>query len=607
MVGKTISLPLHQEGLGQEQEAFGRFLASLKVPVPRQLVLVNPPAVPEEYFDVTRAKNGAYFCYPPLGLLSIAAVAKEVDPLIDVRVLDLNYEVLRHSQSDDFSYDIWKEMLSDALRGCTAPHVGVTYMFGTGKAPYIEVTSFIRENFPDAPILSGGVQATYDHKEILDDNLCDLVFRHEGELQFKAFLESCIAGSPVSLPWGCAFRQDGQSQQLGESLKDVPMDWDLRPFYSQLDIKNYHKYGATGFSNYTGKEIPFATVLTNRGCRARCTFCTVRDFNGFGVRQRPVDSVVEEIKFLVEDKGIEQIDFIDDDLTWNPNRALDLFKGIAQEIPDLKWTSTNGLIAASITDEMMYWMVESGVKAFAIGIESGNDKMLHLIKKPTTKPKLREKRELFKQYPQVYVSANFIVGFPNETFAEMMDSFNFAAELKWDWCTWNVCQPLKGTDQFSAFKELGDDRCDEESYSKTLNPGRSAPGTDLDSLFRGGQEGIRTGKDVFNIPYDVIPSSDQLKEIWFTFNLVTNFLENMNFGPGGNPTKLAQWLETIHTGYPRDASMCAALVKAHAMLGNRERSAFYRERFDSLLTESAYWQRRIREFPELLEMAGSPL
>lgn len=586
-------------------EEFSGFLTNLNVQVPRQLVLINPPAIPEESFDLDRARNGAYFCYPPLGLLSIAAVAKEIDPGIDVRIIDLNFEMLRHSQSNDFSYDHWKGLLSDVLSTCDALHVGVTYMFGTCRTPFIDVTTYIRENFPDAVILSGGVQATYDHQDILDRGLCDIVFRREGEIQFKAFLESCIAGSPVNIPMGCAFRYNGKSYEIGEAEKDIPTDWDLTPFYSQVDVHNYHKYGATGFSNFNGRETPFATVLTNRGCRARCTFCTVRDFNGFGIKQRPVESVLNEMKFLVNEKGIKQIDFIDDDLLWNPSRAVELFQGMAKELPGLKWTSTNGLIAAGISDEVMYWMAESGVTAFAIGIESGNDKMLHTIKKPTTKPKLREKRELFKQYPDVYVSANFIIGFPNETFGEMMDSFKFAAELQWDWCTWNVCQPLKGTDQFDAFKELGDDRCDEESYSKTLNPGRSAPGTDLDSLFKGGQADVLTGRDVFNLPYDEIPSSDQLKEIWFTFNLVVNFLNNLNFAPGGNPAKIVKWLEAINFGYPRDASISAALVKTYKLLGDEDNASLFRKKFDSLLSGSEYWQRRVREFPELLDYAGA--
>ena len=163
-------------------EAFQEFLEKLPVRVPRRLVLVQPQLVPEELFDQPTARRRGYYNYPPVGLLYLAAVAREVNPQIDIRVIDLNHELCRLSQSDDFSYGMWQELLFDTLQDCDAPHVGVTYMFGTAKQAFIEVSRFIRENFPRVPLLSGGVQASYDYKEVLESDLCDIVFRNEGEL-----------------------------------------------------------------------------------------------------------------------------------------------------------------------------------------------------------------------------------------------------------------------------------------------------------------------------------------------------------------------------------------------------------------------------------------
>jgi hypothetical protein len=95
-----------------------------------------------------------------------------------------------------------------------------------------------------------------------------------------------------------------------------------------------------------------------------------------------------------------------------------------------------------------------------------------------------------------------------------------------------------------------------------------------------------------------------MKEIWFTFNLITNFFNNRNFKPGGDLTKIVRWFETIYSSYPRDASMCAMLSYGHGLLGNQEESKEYRETFHRLLEEYDYWKRRVREFPELLQYAG---
>ena len=583
---------------------FQQFMAQLAIPNPQQLILINPPQVPEAAFDPLVARNRGYYAYPPVGLLYIAAVAKEVNPNIDVRLLDLNYELLYQSVLPDFTYQFWHELLHDTLATCEAPYVGITCLFGATKQPFLQVSQWLRQHYPEVPILAGGVQATYDFQELLRDNYCDIVFRNEAELQFRAFMQRCTGQDPEALPWGSAFRYQGGVYELDAPTEEVPVEWDIRPYYDLIDIEHYHEVGSlAAFSRYNGAEKRFATVLSNRGCRARCTFCTVRNFNGFGVRGRSVEDVIDEIKYLVRDKGIHQIDWLDDDLLWNPSRALALFQGLAREVPELEWICNNGLIAAAITDELMYWMVQSGLQAFKIGIESGNEAMLHAIKKPTTKRQLRQRRQLFQQYPEVFISANFILGFPHETFGQMLDTYDFANELQWDWSSFYICQPLKGTEMFSAFQALGDDRCAVEHYGKTLNPGRAAARGEFGYHFTDGSESIRTGREVFTLPRDIVPSQEQLKEIWFTFNLVTNFLQNPNFAPGGNPHKIVRWFDAIAQAYPYDASMAAALVRGYRLLGDEAKRAAYQQQFVALLAASAYWQRRVQEFPELLAFA----
>ena len=78
-------------------------------------------------------------------------------------------------------------------------------------------------------------------------------------------------------------------------------------------------------------------------------------------------------------------------------------------------------------------MSDSGLVAFKIGVESGSSQVIKDIRKPTTLWKLLDKAELIKEYPHIFFSANFIVGFPGETFSQMMDSFSFARRLACDW------------------------------------------------------------------------------------------------------------------------------------------------------------------------------
>jgi radical SAM superfamily enzyme YgiQ (UPF0313 family) len=295
---------------------------------------------------------------------------------------------------------------------------------------------------------------------------------------------------------------------------------------------------------------------------------------------------------------------LDDDLLWDRERTIELFTEMARQVPKLQWTAGNGLIGVAIDEDVMEAMVRSGLKAFKIGVESGNDQMLHEIKKPTTKAKLRERSKLIARYPDVLFSANFIVGFPAETFAQMMDSFDFARELATDWASFYICQPLKGTDMFSAFQALGDERTRDERYEKVINPGRAAERGEFGYKFAKDPAALKTGWDIFDIPRDSVPEIEQQKEIWFAFNLVANFLDNPNFKPGGNVAKIARWLEAIHDGYPYDASMAAALSHAYRLMGEAAKHEAYRAKFLRLIDEAPYWQGRVQQFPELLTLAG---
>ncbi|ACF02564.1 Radical SAM domain protein [Rhodopseudomonas palustris TIE-1] len=581
---------------------FDRFAAARSLQRPSDLILIQPALVPQSYFDVTTARSGGYYNFPPVGLLYLAAAARAADPALGIHLIDINHQLLKAAHGEAFDYGLWRDLVRDAIKACAHPHVGVSYMFGTTKPCFTEVIDLIRSEFPQVPILCGGVQATFDYREILASGLCDIVARHEGEQQLIGYL-GALAGNPDAVPVGMAFTEAGAIVELGTPPPDNPVNWDVTPFYDAIRIEEYHRYGGLGaFSRYVGADKPFATVLAARGCRARCTFCTVRNFNGFGLRQRTVQDVIDEVKHLVTDHGIRSIDWLDDDLLWDRDRALALFRGLAEQVPGLEWTASNGLIAVAIDDEMMQAMVASGLRAFKIGVESGNDAMLKTIKKPTTKPKLRARAGLFAKYPDVFVSTNFIIGFPDETFGQMMDSYDLAVELASDWASFYICQPLKGTEMFSAFQSLGDARTKEERYDKTINPGRSAERGEFGYRFAPDRV-LRTGWEVFEIDRNGVPDLEQQKEIWFSFNLVANFLDNPNFRPGGNAAKLARWIEAIHDGYPYDASMAAALAHAYHLLGNANRHAHHRADFLRLTATSAYWQNRVAQFPELLVLA----
>lgn len=606
--GQTLPLAW----MGTIETAYAAFLDSLPVRRPERLLFVNIPQVPADIFSPATARLNGYHIYPPVGYLYLAAAARQVDPAIEIDILDLNYEMLRACHLDTLPADptgFWKPLLKERIECGRQLHVCVGNMFEATTPMFMEITKHIRDVFPDVTLVAGGVQTTMEYREVLNADRCHLILRHEAEGASAQFLRNC-ADMSTELPAGLAFRYAGQIHET-PAPKGVSDFLDIREFYDLIDIENYYRYGGVNpYSRYAGKERPFGTVLANRGCRADCSFCGVRGFNGVGVRRRSARHIVDEIKHLVEHKGIRLIEWLDDDLLYGRKESAELFRLMAQELPsDFCWIANNGVIAGAVNEEIMEWMAKSGCLAFKVGIESGNEAMLRKIRKPGTKAGLRKAGELFRKYPEVFVSANFIVGFPGETVGEMMDSYDFAIELQWDWANYYICQPLPGTDIFDAFASMGDTRCENTNFG-VYNPGKSAAQKGNFGYYKGyhadeeASRSIRSGREVFDLPRAMVPSLEQVKEIWFTFNMVSNFIENTNFKPGGNVHKIAKWFESIAASYPRDAGMCAMLAYSYSRMGDTDRARTWRGKFDALVTEFEYWMRRVEEFPELVEFAA---
>ena len=104
---------------------------------------------------------------PPLGLATLAAILEcegaEVD-IIDAAALNFN--------DADLARDLAKRAPYDFI-GLTATTPEIDNA--------IDVSRLVRQTFPAAQIILGGVHATIFHEDLLRQGVCDLAVRGEGE------------------------------------------------------------------------------------------------------------------------------------------------------------------------------------------------------------------------------------------------------------------------------------------------------------------------------------------------------------------------------------------------------------------------------------------
>ena len=328
--------------------------------------------------------------------------------MFQVDILDLNFLLLeRICQGEPVDPLDLCSILDEYFDSHKVSVVGVSAgvivsnIFGVANHPFSQTLSYLMKK-KDCMVLAGGVIANNEWKNLLKSNLAHVVLGGEAENKLTYVLKYLMGKETGPLMQGIYFKcDDGIRETSGE--KDIVIfQEDLIPAYDQIKIESYNQVGCLSpFSRMVGPEQIYATVQLVRGCRAQCTFCGVTPFMG-SVRQYPVDNVIREIVYLVRERGVKHIEWLDDDLLADRGAAIELFRKMIDLDLGLTWAANNGLIASFLDQELLKHMVDSGCVGFRVGIESGNDTILKKIKKPASKQSLRQASKLLAQSPELF-------------------------------------------------------------------------------------------------------------------------------------------------------------------------------------------------------------
>lgn len=556
-----------------------------------RILLVQIPQFNPDSYSKKIARNKGYYTFPPTGLQYLYEAIKSRD--LNVRILDLNLDLLKKLQTDDeFNISQWLSILDGCLHKFDPYIIGLSCMYDSGIGILIKILKHLRL-YNRSIIISGGIIATYESRNLLSRDLCHFVIKGEGENKLNFLLDHITGenthkkGTP-----GICFRYRDICYETKGAADIVIPSGNLIDSYSKIKFRQYHKYGSLNpFSRMAGlKNTPFATIQLNRGCRGACTFCSVRDFMGKGVRNRPVKDVLDEMEFLIMKKGVRHFEWLDDDLLYHKENIQLILERIIKRKWNISWSANNGLIVSNIDEKTMRLINDSGCIGFKIGIESGNPEILKSVNKPGTLQSFRRFSELSGKYAKPFIGGNFMIGFPRETFGQMMDSFRFFLEMNLDWGAFTICQAIRGATAFRDFASYFEEQM-EHNGAKTKNfiPAREASPKQISV-----PADVKRGLDVFKIPPQSIPDEIQIKEIWETFNLVGNFINNKNLTRNGNVDKFIAWVETAQAAYPTKPYMSLFLSLAYLIKGNARKADEYRSKMTAIMND--YWWEWFKSF-----------
>ncbi len=214
-------------------------------------------------------------------------------------------------------------------------------------------------------------------------------------------------------------------------------DMDRLPFVTpvyqrNLKIENY-------FIGYL--QHPYLSLYTGRGCKSRCTFCLwPQTVGGHRYRTRSVAHVIDEIAWARS--AFPQVkEFFFDDDTFTDDRVRT--EAIARELGRMGITwSCNA--KANVPRATLKVMRDNGLRLLLVGYESGNQQILHNIKKgmriEVARAFTRDCHEL-----GITIHGTFILGLPGETAATIEQTIRFATEINPHTIQVSIAAPYPGT------------------------------------------------------------------------------------------------------------------------------------------------------------------
>ena len=274
------------------------------------------------------------------------------------------YHPKPYLQSPTAQYGLGLLSLATLARECGAD---VSVIDGQGCAP---------EWLPDAEADVWLLSACLVDAPIID--------RLIGHVEGDVIVGGPIAHSPEAVS-SAATVVPGPGEPFVQQLctgRRESLDFDRYPIPDRSMLSSY---GGSIYHRRDGRQAgASSTLLTSRGCRYRCAFCTSGN-EGTCVHEYPLDRVEEELRQVVG-LGITDLRISDDNIAASPDRLRDVCRLLRDA--GVRWRAS--IRVSPATEDLYRTMVDSGCVEVNFGVESGDPHVLRVLQKGQSVEQIRQ-------------------------------------------------------------------------------------------------------------------------------------------------------------------------------------------------------------------------
>lgn len=339
--------------------------------------------------------------WPPLGLLSLVAVARQeghdavvVDPKLELR--SGRWTTGSHAYETAARYILAEspDVVGFSTLGCSLPFT-------------VGIANALRRLAPEVGILAGGPHATMLATELMCSYRCfDLVFRGEAENALRSFLGN---GVPTAIA-GTTTRAGDQVVSHGPPGIIDDLDALPTPAYDAYPVE--------------GSGLTILPVEAGRGCPFRCDFCSSATFFGRRFRLKSAGRLWREMDELAASYTIREFDLVHDMFTANRKKVLAFCKE-ANGRP-YRWNCSARIDC--VDQELVEAMAVAGCQSIFFGVEFGSERLQKASQKGLDLRRLREALDLCEKY-RIRPTVSFITGHPHETEHDQEQTIDLMEQL----------------------------------------------------------------------------------------------------------------------------------------------------------------------------------
>lgn len=351
--------------------------------------------------------------YPPIGGLYLASYLKQKGIYVDYHDLAVDKK--------------WKKVIHEIID--SRPDVIGLSSTVSNFANTNFLARYIKSFDEGIKIIVGGPYPTCVPERYMRNESIDAVCIGEGEHTLYKYLSEGDKADGLMVRKNGGFIRTNPRPWI-ENLDELPF-----PDLTQVDLYKYHFIFK--------KKKPLSTIITSRGCPYSCTFC-FHAVHGHKWRARSPKNVVDEIKWQVNELGVRELAFWDDNLTLDMDRANKIFDLMIQEKIDVNASTPNGVRVDKVSKSMLLKMRKAGFWVIVLAPETGDPEVLKRIQKGFT---LEQTKQVVKWCKELgfFVTVYLMMGFPFETVENAKNSIDFIKEIKPDIFNINKFYPFPKT------------------------------------------------------------------------------------------------------------------------------------------------------------------